>query len=186
MSRMGKDRAPAGSPARRKLVALSALPALRARLSRRGIRVVFTNGCFDLLHPGHVDLLEKARRLGDALVVGLNSDRSVRALKGAGRPLMRERDRARVLAALSCVDYVTIFGEPTPLRAIRLLGPDVLVKGADWGAGQIVGREEVEAIGGKVVRIPLKRGFSTTRLIERIRIGGWAASRGKRRPVRKR
>lgn len=155
----------------RKFVPRAALERLGDRLRRQGRRVVFTNGCFDLLHPGHVALLEGARRRGDRLVVGLNSDRSVRGLKGPGRPLMSERDRARMLAAFECVDYVTIFGERTPLETIRLLRPDVLVKGADWGADAIVGRTEVESWGGRVVRIPLKRGYSSTRLIEKIRRG---------------
>jgi D-beta-D-heptose 7-phosphate kinase/D-beta-D-heptose 1-phosphate adenosyltransferase len=141
------------------------------RLRRQGRRVVFTNGCFDLLHPGHVSLLEAARRRGDRLVVGVNSDRSVHGLKGPGRPLMGERDRARMLGALECVDHVTIFGERTPLKTIQLLRPAVLVKGADWGADAIVGRAEVESWGGRVVRIPIKRGYSTTRIIERIRRG---------------
>jgi D-beta-D-heptose 7-phosphate kinase/D-beta-D-heptose 1-phosphate adenosyltransferase len=130
--------------------------------------VVFTNGCFDLLHPGHIGLMEAARRRGDVLVVGLNSDGSVRRLKGEGRPILRQGDRARMLAALECVDHVTIFPEPTPLRAIRLLQPDVLVKGADWGTGEIVGRKEVLERGGKVIRVPVRKGSSTTRVIERI------------------
>ncbi len=145
------------------------LAALGSRLRRAGKRIVFTNGCFDLLHPGHVALLEKARSLGDLLVVGLNGDASVRRLKGRGRPILPQRARARLLLALKAVDYVTIFPEDTPLRTIRLLQPHVLVKGADWGADAIVGRDEVESWGGRVVRIPLKRGWSTTRLIQQIR-----------------
>ena len=136
---------------------------------RNGQRVVFANGCFDLLHPGHVETLEKARSLGDALVVGVNSDRSVRDMKGAGRPILPERERAEILAALECVDGVIIFDEPTPRETIAALLPDVLVKGGDWASDAIVGREEVEAAGGKVVSIPLVAGFSTTAILEKIR-----------------
>jgi D-glycero-beta-D-manno-heptose 1-phosphate adenylyltransferase len=136
---------------------------------RNGRRVVFTNGCFDLLHPGHIETLEKARSLGDALVVGVNSDRSVREMKGAGRPIMPERERAEILAALECVDGVVIFDGPTPLAIIAALLPDVLVKGGDWASDQIVGREEVEAAGGRVVSIPLVAGYSTTTILEKIR-----------------
>jgi D-beta-D-heptose 7-phosphate kinase/D-beta-D-heptose 1-phosphate adenosyltransferase len=136
---------------------------------RNGRRVVFTNGCFDLLHPGHIETLEKARSLGDALVVGVNSDRGVRAMKGAGRPIMPERERAEILAALECVDGVVIFDEPTPREVIAALLPDVLVKGGDWASDQIVGREEVEAAGGKVISIPVVAGYSTTAILEKIR-----------------
>jgi D-beta-D-heptose 7-phosphate kinase/D-beta-D-heptose 1-phosphate adenosyltransferase len=135
-------------------------------------RVVFTNGCFDLLHPGHVRLLEQARGLGDALVVALNSDSSVRRLKGdpegSGRPLVPEAGRAEVLAALECVDAVTIFEEDTPRGLIAALLPDVLVKGGDWKPDQIVGREEVEAAGGRVVVVPFIEGYSTSALIAKI------------------
>jgi rfaE bifunctional protein nucleotidyltransferase chain/domain len=132
-------------------------------------RVVFTNGCFDLLHPGHVRLLECAASLGDVLVVGVNSDRSVRSLKGASRPLLPESERAELLASLAAVDFVVIFDQETPAEIIAALLPDVLVKGADWGTGEIVGREEVEAAGGKVVSIPLEAGYSTTKIVEQIR-----------------
>jgi D-glycero-beta-D-manno-heptose 1-phosphate adenylyltransferase len=138
---------------------------------RNGRRVVFTNGCFDLLHPGHIDSLEKARALGDALVVGLNSDASVRRLKGAGRPVLPERERAEILAAMECVDAVVIFDEPTPREVIARLLPDVLVKGGDWAGDQIVGREEVEAAGGRVVSVPVVAGYSTTGLVKKIREG---------------
>ncbi len=131
-------------------------------------RVVFTNGCFDLLHPGHVRLLQQARQLGDALVVGLNSDASVRRLKGGSRPLVPEAGRAEVLAALACVDAVTIFGEDTPRELIAALRPDVLVKGGDWKPDQIVGRAEVEAAGGRVVVVPYVEGYSTSSLIAKI------------------
>ncbi|MFQ5724202.1 MAG: D-glycero-beta-D-manno-heptose 1-phosphate adenylyltransferase [Terriglobia bacterium] len=133
-----------------------------------GRRVVFTNGCFDLLHPGHIRLLEQARALGDVLVVGLNSDRSVRELKGPGRPLVPERARAEVLAALEAVEAVVIFEEPTPRELLAALRPDVLVKGGDWEPEEIVGREEVEAAGGRVVLVPYIKGYSTSELIGRI------------------
>ena len=155
--------------ARSKLVPRSRLGRLGRLLRRRRRRIVFANGCFDLIHPGHVALLEAARRQGDHLVVGLNSDASVRGLKGPDRPLMSQRERALIIGALECVDSVTIFPEATPLATIRLLRPDVLVKGADWRKDSIVGREEVEAGGGKVVRVTLKSGFSTTRILDRIR-----------------
>ena len=138
---------------------------------RNGRRVVFTNGCFDLLHPGHIDSLEKARALGDVLVVGLNSDASVRQLKGAGRPVLPERERAEILAALECVDGVVIFDALTPREVIARLLPDVLVKGGDWASDQIVGREEVEAAGGRVVSIPVVAGYSTTEILRKIRDG---------------
>jgi D-beta-D-heptose 7-phosphate kinase/D-beta-D-heptose 1-phosphate adenosyltransferase len=137
---------------------------------RGGRVVVFTNGCFDLLHPGHVRCLADARRLGDVLVVAVNSDRSVRGNKGPKRPLVPEQDRAEVLAALASVDYVTIFDEPTPRSLIARLLPDILVKGADWALSQVVGREEVESAGGRVVSIPLAPGYSTTSLVQKIRM----------------
>ena len=140
-----------------------------AREKRNGRRVVFTNGCFDLLHPGHIETLEKARNLGDALVVGVNSDRSVREMKGAGRPIVPERERAEVLAALECVDAVLIFDEPTPQEIVAALLPDVLVKGGDWASDQIIGRGEVEAAGGRVVSVPVVAGYSTSAMVEKIR-----------------
>jgi rfaE bifunctional protein nucleotidyltransferase chain/domain len=141
------------------------------REKRNGRRVVFTNGCFDLLHPGHVGSLEQARALGDALIVGLNSDASVRQLKGPGRPVLPERERAEILAALESVDAVVIFDESTPREVIARLLPDVLVKGGDWPGDQIVGREEVEAAGGRVVSIPVVPGYSTTEILRKIREG---------------
>ncbi len=141
-------------------------------LQAAGHKVVFTNGCFDLIHPGHVAYLEEARSLGDALVVGVNTDQSVRRLhKGAGRPVTQEGDRARVLAALACVDLVVLFGEDTPLQLITALQPDVLVKGGDYQLSDIVGREVVQARGGKVLALPFVPGYSTTALLERIRGG---------------
>jgi len=130
---------------------------------------VFTNGCFDLLHPGHIETLEKARELGDVLIVGLNSDRSVREMKGAGRPIMPEHERAEVLAGLDCVDAVVIFDEATPKETVAALLPDVLVKGGDWANDKIVGREEVEAAGGRVFLVPVVAGYSTSTMVDKIR-----------------
>jgi rfaE bifunctional protein nucleotidyltransferase chain/domain len=134
----------------------------------RGGRVVFTNGVFDLLHPGHVRYLEEARRQGDVLIVGVNSDRSVRANKGPGRPLNPDRERAEILLSLSCVDAAVLFDEDTPLQLIGTIQPDVLVKGADWAPTEIVGRDVVEARGGRVVRVDLAQGYSTSELIRRV------------------
>ena len=136
-----------------------------------GGTVVFTNGVFDLLHPGHARYLQEARRLGDALIIGINSDRSVRAIKGPTRPLNPEHERAEVLLSLSCVDAVVVFDEETPHNLIQTIQPDVLVKGADWGPDAIVGRDVVEARGGRVVRIDLSPGYSTTELIRRVQSG---------------
>lgn len=158
--------------AQQKIYSLQALSRIVHRAKAHGRTVVFTNGCFDLVHAGHVKLLERAKRMGDLLVVAVNSDRSVRRLKGSGRPIMSEQERALVLAALESVDYVTVFDESTPYHCIERLRPQVLIKGADWGASAIVGRDIVERIGGRVVRIPLLKGYSTTKLIERIRRGG--------------
>ncbi len=141
----------------------------RKRLRREGKRVVFTNGCFDLLHAGHVRYLREARSLGDLLVVALNSDASVRLLKGEGRPILNQDERAEIMAALQVVDYVTIFDEATPRELIASLLPDVLVKGGDWAIETIVGREEVEAAGGRVLSLPYLRGSSTSEIVERIR-----------------
>ena len=138
-----------------------------AEMKGAGKRVVFTNGCFDLLHPGHIRYLAEARRLGDALVVAINSDRSVRALKGPSRPILPESERAELMAALRCVDLVTIFDDLTPRDLLARMLPQVLVKGADWGPTNIVGREEVEAAGGVVVPIPVVPGFSTSEIIRR-------------------
>jgi D-beta-D-heptose 7-phosphate kinase/D-beta-D-heptose 1-phosphate adenosyltransferase len=137
------------------------------RLQTSGKKVVFTNGCFDVLHPGHLDLLSRARSMGDALVVAINSDSSVRRLKGPDRPVFPETERGEILSALDSVDYVCTFEEDTPLQAILEIRPDVLVKGADW-TDNIVGSKEVEGWGGKVVALPLVEGQSTTGIIERI------------------
>jgi rfaE bifunctional protein nucleotidyltransferase chain/domain len=134
-----------------------------------GKRIVFTNGVFDILHPGHVRYLQAARRHGDLLIVGLNSDASVRRNKGPGRPITPESERAEVLAALACVDAVSIFDDETPADIIRRVQPDVLVKGSDWPADQIVGRDTVEARGGKVILAPVEQGYSTTSIVEKAR-----------------
>ncbi len=147
------------------------LPALKRRLNtlrRERKRIVFTNGCFDLIHPGHVRYLRAAKKLGDVLVVGLNSDASVRRLKGRGRPLVPQRDRCEVLAALEMVDYVTVFGDDTPYDLIKQVQPDVLVKGRDWQPDEIVGADIVRARGGSVRSLRFARGYSTTGLVERI------------------
>jgi D-glycero-beta-D-manno-heptose 1-phosphate adenylyltransferase len=159
---------------------LSTMPVLSASeaeafarsLRAAGKVVVFTNGVFDLLHPGHVRSLQAARREGDALIVALNSDRSVRANKGPSRPVMPEGERAEILAALACVDAVVVFDEATPAEIIRRLQPGVLVKGADWAADRIVGRDSVEAAGGRVVRMPVEQNWSTSAIIERIKTAG--------------
>lgn len=135
----------------------------------RSDTVVFTNGCFDVLHRGHVVYLDRARRLGDALVVGVNTDASVQRLKGPDRPLVHQDDRARILAALECVDAVVLFDEDTPRELIAALLPDILVKGGDYAPDEIVGREEVEAAGGRVEVIPFVEGYSTTDLMKRVR-----------------
>lgn len=152
---------------------------------KRNGRVVFTNGCFDLLHPGHVRTLEEARRLGDTLIVGINSDASVRRLKGPGRPVIPGRERAEILAALECVDAVVIFDEETPQTVIARLLPDVLVKGGDWAAEEIVGRAEVEAAGGRVARVAVVEGYSTTEILKKAAASGRSRSdRGGPRPGR--
>ena len=147
----------------------SDLEAYVKRLREAGRRIVFTNGVFDLLHPGHLRYLQAARAHGDVLIVGLNSDASVRRNKGPDRPITSERDRAEILLALECVDAVSIFGEDTPHEIILRVQPDVLVKGADWPADQIVGRDIVEARGGVVIREPVEQGYSTTTIIDRVR-----------------
>jgi len=139
------------------------------RLRAAGRTIVFTNGVFDLLHPGHLRYLQHARSLGDALIVGINSDRSVHTNKGEGRPITPEAERAEIVAALECVDAVVIFDEDTPHAIISALQPDVLVKGADWAEDAVVGRAIVEARGGKVVRVPIAAGYSTTAILEKIR-----------------
>ena len=151
-----------------KIKTLAEVVRIRAQLQNEGKKLVFTNGCFDLLHIGHVRYLNHARDMGDALVVAVNSDRSLREIKGEGRPIVPEAERAEVLAALACVDYVFIFDDATPQRVIDAIVPDVLVKGADWGISEIVGRATVEGAGGVVRNIPLVEGSSTTGIIEKV------------------
>ncbi|MFZ5863759.1 MAG: D-glycero-beta-D-manno-heptose 1-phosphate adenylyltransferase [Nitrospirota bacterium] len=151
-----------------KFTPIDEIARLAAAARRDGRRVVFTNGCFDLLHIGHTRYLQNARALGDLLIVAINSDASVSALKGPSRPLVPEQERAEVLAALGCVDYVTIFDAPDPGEVIAAVQPDVLVKGGDWPVDKIVGREVVQTRGGRVVSLPLVPGSSTTALVRRI------------------
>jgi D-beta-D-heptose 7-phosphate kinase/D-beta-D-heptose 1-phosphate adenosyltransferase len=142
------------------------LQRLIHNLKKNGKRIVFTNGCFDILHVGHVRYLEQAKSLGDVLVVGINSDRSVRGLKGPRRPIFPVEERGEILSGLGCADYITVFDEPTPFELISLLQPDVLVKGGDWTPEQVVGREVVEGSGGRVVILPFVEGSSTTNIID--------------------
>ncbi len=152
----------------KKITAFSKVKALASRLRAKGKRIVFTNGCFDILHSGHVKYLEKASSLGDVLILGLNSDRSVKKIKGPSRPIVGQKDRAAVVASLGFVDHVVVFGDATPLKLIKAIRPDIIVKGADWKPGKIVGADLVKSYGGKVVAIPLVKGRSTTGLIRRM------------------
>lgn len=151
-----------------RFVTKTRLQTTLGRIRRQRKKVVFTNGCFDLLHAGHVAYLQKARRLGDVLVVGLNSDSSVKRLKGKGRPILSQADRAKIIASLVCVDYVVIFGQDTPLNLIKNVKPDILVKGGDYKADNIVGADIVRSYGGKVKTIPLVRNKSTKSIISSI------------------
>jgi len=151
-----------------KIKSLTEIIAERARLRESGKKLVFTNGCFDILHVGHVRYLNQARALGDALRVAVNSDRSVREIKGKGRPIVNESERAEVLAALAGVDLVVLFDDPTPKSIIDAIVPDILVKGADWSLSEIVGRDTVEQAGGVVLNIPLVEGSSTTNIIQKV------------------
>jgi D-beta-D-heptose 7-phosphate kinase/D-beta-D-heptose 1-phosphate adenosyltransferase len=151
-----------------KIVSIDELREERARLRGLGKQLIFTNGCFDILHVGHVRYLQSARSLGDALLVAINSDRSVRELKGAGRPVMNEQERAEMLAALDAVDYVTVFDDISPRALIAEVLPDILVKGGDYKLNEIHGRKEVEAAGGCVIALPFVEGASTSSIIERI------------------
>ncbi len=153
---------------RAKILGRAEMAAERKRLRERGVKVVFTNGCFDLLHPGHVRYLRQARSLGDRLIVAVNGDAAVARLKGEGRPLTPLAERMEILAALACVDYVVAFDEETPFEIIEEIVPDVLVKGGDWTPDRIVGRERVEREGGKVFSLPYAAGYSTSRIIEQI------------------
>jgi len=152
-------------------VTIEEVAQFAAGVRARGGKVVFTNGVFDILHPGHIRYLQEARQLGDALIIGINSDRSVGANKGPERPITPEAERAEVLSALEAVDAVAIFDEETPAEIIKRIEPDVLVKGADWGPDNIVGRDTVESRGGRVVRMDLSPGYSTTELIRKVRSG---------------
>jgi len=152
----------------RKILSLDELAAAARGLRASGQRLVFTNGCFDLLHVGHVRYLAAARLEGDALAVGVNSDASVHRIKGPRRPIVPEAERAEVLAALACVDFVTVFTEPDPLRVILAVQPAVLVKGGDWPEEAVIGAEEVKRNGGRVVRVPVVEGAGTSRIIDRI------------------
>ena len=154
---------------REKVKKREALKTIAAKARTEGKKIVFTNGCFDLLHAGHVRLLREAKKLGDLLIVALNSDSSVREIKGPDRPILPEEERAELIAALEMVDYVTLFDEPDPLNVLRELRPDVLAKGGDWAEDKIVGREWVESYGGKVAVIPYLKGHSSTEIIERMR-----------------
>ena len=151
-----------------KIKKVKPLQDILARLKARGKRIVFTNGCFDILHVGHIRYLRRAKTFGDILVIGLNTDRSVRRIKGDPRPVVSEKERAEILAALEFVDFVTLFDENDPFRLIQFLKPHILVKGADWPKNQIIGRQIVEEYGGRVVRIPLVPGASSTGIIEKI------------------
>ncbi len=148
---------------------LDELRSIAVQARRDGKAVVFTNGCFDLLHRGHVHILREAKALGDILIVGINTDRSVKEIKGPDRPVLLEADRAELVAAMEMVDYVALFDEPDPHKMIAAIRPSVLVKGGDWGAEEIVGSDIVKQDGGKVAVIPYLKGFSTTEIIERIR-----------------
>jgi rfaE bifunctional protein nucleotidyltransferase chain/domain len=151
-----------------KIKTIGQMKRITALFRGRGKKVVFTNGCFDILHVGHIRYLREAKKRGDILVVGLNTDRSVKRIKGEERPIVPERERAEVLSSLESVDYVVLFEDPDPLSLIQALKPDVLIKGADWPRDKIIGRESVEKAGGRVVRVPLARGASSTGVIERI------------------
>jgi D-beta-D-heptose 7-phosphate kinase/D-beta-D-heptose 1-phosphate adenosyltransferase len=152
----------------KKIKSVPQMKKVLGSLKKQGKKIVFTNGCFDILHVGHVRYLTQARKLGDILVVGLNTDRSIRAIKGEKRPIVAENERAEVLSALEVVDYVVLFDEPDPLGLITALKPTILVKGADWSKDKIIGRDVVEQSGGKVVRVPLVPGSSSTGVIEKI------------------
>ena len=151
-----------------KVQTLASLLKIRARLRKQGKKVVFTNGCFDLVHGGHIELFRKAKSLGDVLIVALNTDASVRKIKGPQRPVFPLEERFEVLGAIDDIDFLTSFAEATPQKIIAALLPDVLVKGGDWGPGEVVGREEVEAAGGRVVIVPYLKGHSSSSIIKKI------------------
>ena len=151
-----------------KLVHIDKIAALMKSLKKKGKSVVFTNGCFDLIHPGHIKLLKQAGKYGDILFLGINSDKSIKQIKGPSRPVMKEKERITVLSAIEYIDFITVFNEPTPINLIKKIRPDALVKGSDWPKSEIVGKEFVESYGGKVFTIELKPGISTSSLIKRI------------------
>src|SRR3989337_2684216 len=153
---------------KKKIVSLQRLRGSLKNINKKNKTIVFTNGCFDIIHAGHVRYLNKAKSLGDILVVGLNSDSSVKNIKGEKRPIVPQRERAEVLSGLEAVDYVVFFNEPTPIRLIKAVLPDILVKGADWASHAIVGADVVKAAGGKIARVKLVKGRSTTNIIEKI------------------
>ncbi len=153
-----------------KIKSLSQLKKITQQIKNRGKQIVFTNGCFDIIHVGHIKYLEKAAKYGDVLIIAVNSDKSVKTIKGKTRPFNKQLERAYILSAFSFVDYVIIFNEKTPHRLIKSLKPDVLVKGGDWPKSKIIGRSTVKKYGGKVINIPFVKGFSTTKLIQRIRL----------------
>jgi D-beta-D-heptose 7-phosphate kinase/D-beta-D-heptose 1-phosphate adenosyltransferase len=153
---------------RNKIKNIATLKTIIGSLKKQGKRIVFTNGCFDILHKGHIRLLEKAKSLGDILVVAINSDSSVKKIKGPNRPINSAKDRAIVLSAISVIDFITTFNESTPARIIKQLNPDILVKGGDWKKGEIVGENFIESKGGKVCSIPFIKGYSTSRFITEI------------------
>lgn len=161
-----------------RVVSIGELLDIRSRLREKGARVVFTNGCFDILHRGHVEYLRKAKDLGDVLIVGLNTDPSVRRIKGPDRPVVNQEDRGEVLAALAAVDYVCLFDDDTPREIIERLLPDILVKGADWAVADVVGKDAVEAAGGTVKTIEFLPDRSTSSIIERIRSSARPQKRG--------
>lgn len=152
-----------------KIKTVDEIAVIAAEAKKNGRSVVFTNGCFDLLHRGHVHILRQAKAAGDILIVGMNSDRSVKSIKGSARPILPETDRVELIAAMEMVDYVVLFDEPDPYQLIAAIKPNVLAKGADWSADKIVGSDIVERNGGRVAVIPYLKGFSTTEIIERIR-----------------
>lgn len=151
-----------------KIKNVSKLKTIIRFLKKRGKKIVFTNGCFDILHKGHIELLKEAKSLGDVLVVAINSDSSVKKIKDAKRPINSAKDRALVLSAIEFIDFISIFNQPTPAQIIKKLKPDVLVKGTDWKKDEIVGKDFIESKGGKVYSIPLAKGYSTTNLINKI------------------
>jgi len=155
-----------------KIKGFKEIEKISRHLKKEGKKVVFTNGCFDILHKGHIRLLKKAKSLGDVLIVGLNTDASVRRLKGKGRPFIKERDRAEILSSLEMVDYVVLFSQDTPYQLIRIVKPDVLVKGGDYKTENVVGRDIVERYGGKVYIFPVVKGVSTTEIAKRIKKAG--------------